>query len=238
MREHHSNARLLAVLSGFAVIAGTWASVASGADCKVDIDCNSTGLMCGGDVCTKGGMCVPAGSDPGTCNGVSDCKCYGPLSVLCDPETHSCTITSPDGGIHGGIGTSDGGTIGQSFDAGSTTGGDDAGMPEINYDDDATDDAGGGGATSGSTSESTTSGASSGTLTASSGSSSGSQASGSTVAATGGSSEASGTSAPPASKKSSGCSVSFGGSSPLGLFGLALGACVFVWRARRKSNPR
>jgi hypothetical protein len=236
MREPHSNARLLAVLTGFAAIAGSWASVARAADCAVDIDCNTSGLACGGDVCTKSGTCVPPNTDPGTCARVGDCKCYGLLSTLCDPETHACTITSPDGGIHGGIGTSDGGTIVESPDSGSTLGDDDAGVPTINYDDGAADDAGG--TASGSTSGSTTSGGSSGALTTSSGSSSGSQASGSTVAATGGSSEASGTGAPPASKKSSGCSISFGGSAPSGLFGLAIGACVFVRRARRKWNPR
>src|SRR5580658_421421 len=135
-------------LAGFAVAASLWANRAQ-AGCAVDTDCLDNGLACGTDVCNKSGACVPAGTDPGTCNSQSNCKCYGLYSVLCNPENHSCTITSADGGINSGGGAQSGSAYVPpgGDDGGGATGADDSGSAATDMD--AAASQGGSGSTSG-----------------------------------------------------------------------------------------
>ena len=94
----------LVTFAGFAAACSIWTTRSEAAACSVDTDCLDNGITCGTDVCTKSGTCVPAGSDPGTCTTVGTCKCNGLFSVLCNPQNHTCTITSSDGGLNSGGG--------------------------------------------------------------------------------------------------------------------------------------
>lgn len=239
----------LVMFAGFAMASSLWAARANASTCAVDTDCLDDGLACGTDVCGKTGTCVPAGSDPGTCNSQSNCKCYGLLSVLCDPQTHSCTMTSADGGVNSGGGATSGGGAasgggGVSGGGGSsgvgasgTTGSGGSGTTSEM-------DAGSSQATSGSTVA--TSGSTvdvSGTVTGGPGtgsySSGGASVGGPTVggsgAATSGNTGGSGASAgstensPKASK--SGCTVGFGDEPmPAGMLGIGVGAWLLLGR--------
>jgi hypothetical protein len=229
----------LITFAGFAVASCLWATRAQ-AGCAVDTDCLDNGLACGTDVCSKSGTCVPAGTDPGTCSSQSNCKCYGLYSVLCNPENHSCTITSADGGINrGAVAPSDGGsgyapTGGD--DAGTAVGADDSGSAATDTDS-ATSQGG-----SGSTAATGSAGESSGTLGASTGSG-GTSPGASSGASSGGQAASgpstgvsSGGSSTPASKSSSGCSVGFGQArAPVGLLGIAMGAWGLLGRRRRRA---
>jgi MYXO-CTERM domain-containing protein len=218
--------------AGFAVAASLWATRAQ-AGCSVDTDCLDDGLACGTDVCNKSGTCVPAGTDPGTCSSVSSCKCYGLYSVLCNPENHSCTITSADGGINSGGGAHGGGAFGGD-DAGSTIGADDSGGAATD-DIDAASSQGGTGSTSGTPGG----GESSGTLAASTGSGGAGASNGASGPSSGGRPQvqraggASSGGSSPASKSSSGCSMGSGEGAPVGLFGIAMGAWALLGRRRR-----
>jgi hypothetical protein len=219
-------------LAGFTVATSLWAGRAH-AGCAVDTDCLDNGLACGTDVCNRSGTCVAAGTDPGTCSSVSNCKCYGLYSVLCNPENHSCTITSADGGMNrGGGGESDGGSPYVPYggdDGGGATGADDSGSAATDMD--AATSQGGSGSTSGTSSA----GESSGTLAASTGSggngastgaSSGASTSGQAASASGGS--------PPPAKSTSGCSLALGQApAPVGLCGIAIGAWALLGRRLR-----
>jgi hypothetical protein len=227
-----------AMFAGVAAASAAAATSARAGVCAVDTDCLDNGLGCGTDVCSKSGTCVAAGTDPGTCMGVANCKCYGLYSALCNPENHSCTITSQDGGINGGTGDHDSGFVTGTYDSGGSTGDTDAGasLPD--------DDSGvsGGGSTSGSNasagSSGTVAGASAGATAASGsgGATSGDQAaSGSTLDTSGVSSGGLGASTAP-SKSSSGCAVGFEERTPYGLFAILLGACAWLRRARRSPH--
>jgi hypothetical protein len=218
-------------LAGFAVATSLWANRAQ-AGCAVDTDCLDNGLACGTDVCNKSGACVPAGTDPGTCNSQSSCKCYGLYSVLCNPENHSCTITSADGGINSGGGAQSGSAYVPpgGDDGGGATGADDSGSAATDMDAAASQG-------SGSTSGTGSAGESSGTLAASTGSGGNATSAGaSSGASTSGQAATASDSSPPAAKSSSGCSIAFGqGRAPVELLGIAIGVCALLGRRRRSA---
>ena len=224
------------MLAGVGAASSAFATLAHAGMCSVDTDCLDNGLACGTDVCSRSGTCVAAGTDPGTCMVVANCKCYGLFSVFCNPENHSCTITSSDGGINGGTGDHDSGFATGTYDSGAGAGDTDAGAP---LDDDS------GMSSSGSTSGGNASAGSSGTMVAGAGSgataasgsggaTSGDQAaSGSALDTSGLSSGGLGASTAPSKKSSSGCAIGFEERTPYGLFALLLGACAWLRRARR-----
>ncbi len=239
----------LVTFAGFAMASTFWAARTNASACTVDTDCLDNGLACGTDVCSKTGTCVPAGSDPGTCNSQGNCKCYGLLSVLCNPQTHSCTMTSADGGLNsgggatsGGGGTSSGtyGGMGASGTMGSggsgTTSDMDAGSSQA-ASGSAAGTSGSAVGTSGSTVDV------SGTVTGGpgTGTSGSSGVSGPTVAGSGnaasgnagGSGASAGSSESSAKASKSGCSVGFGDTQmPAGVFGIVVGAWALSGRRR------
>lgn len=231
----------LITFAGFAVGASLSATRAHAA-CAVDSDCLDNGDICGTDVCNRSGTCVPAGTDPGTCNSISNCKCYGLYSVLCNPQSHSCTVTNADGGMNiggsGGGGVSEGGGGYFPEEAGTTMGEDDAGSAAA--DNDAESSQGSGGGTAGTSAA----GSPSGTVTGNAGSgnaaTSSSGASNSNGGEGAGASRGAGSGASSATppKSSSGCSVGVGDEpTGPGLFGIALGACALVGRRRPRPSP-
>jgi hypothetical protein len=225
--------------AGFAAACSIWTTRSEAAACSVDTDCLDNGITCGTDVCTKSGTCVPAGSDPGTCTTVGTCKCNGLFSVLCNPQNHTCTITSADGGLNSsGGGTSGKGSGGGGQDAG-VSGGFDAGATPTGMD--ASIPQGSSGSTASAGSQ--TAGGSSGTLAVTSGGSSGTASAsgtggnGTTSTGTASGASASGVAAggtEPAAK-SSGCTLGFGaGHASSGLLGIAIGAWSIGVRRRRR----
>jgi streptogramin lyase len=66
--------------------------------CKKDTDCLSSGMACGGDVCSHNGttpQCVFAvTADPGYCTAPADCWC-APQGATCDAASHHCSVTTP-----------------------------------------------------------------------------------------------------------------------------------------------
>ena len=64
--------------------------------CVKDTDCTSSGMACGGDLCshtTTPGTCVLAvTADPGYCNVASDCWCAA-QGATCDATSHHCSMT-------------------------------------------------------------------------------------------------------------------------------------------------